>query len=63
MAVQRNQFPNEVRGRLVRSFEDPTEDCLIVADALGVNRSTARGILMYFPLVFVKSYTHGLKKM
>ena len=45
MAVQRNQIPNEVRERLVRSYEDPTEDYLMVADTLGVNSSTARGIL------------------
>ena len=48
MAVQRNRIPNEVRGRLVRSFEDPTEDYLMVADTLGVNRSTARGILTWY---------------
>ena len=45
MAVQRNRIPNEVRERLVRSYEDPTEDYLMVADTLGVNRCTARDIL------------------
>ena len=45
MAVQRNRIPIEVRKRLVRAYEDPTEDSLTVADTLGVNRSTARGIL------------------
>ena len=45
MAVQRNRIPNEVRERLVRSYEDPTEDYLMVADTLGVNRPKARGIL------------------
>ena len=48
MAVQRNRIPNEVRERLVRSFEDPTEGYLMVADTLGVNRSTARGILTWY---------------
>ena len=45
MAVQRNRISNEVRECLVRSYEDPTEDYLMVADTLGVNRSTTRGIL------------------
>ena len=45
MAVQRNRIPSEVRERLLRSYEDPTEDYLMVADTLGVNRSTARDIL------------------
>ena len=45
MAVQRNRIPSEVRERLVRSYEDPTEDYLMFADTLGVNCSTARGIL------------------
>ena len=31
--------------RIVRGFEDQEEDYLVVADALGVNRSTARGIV------------------
>ena len=30
---------------LVRDFEDEHEDCLAVADTIGVNRSTARGIV------------------
>ena len=45
MAVQRNRIPNEVRERLGRSYEEPTEDYLMVADTLCGNRSTARGIL------------------
>ena len=45
MAVQRNRIPNEVRERLVRSYEYPTEGYLMVTDTLGVNRSTARAIL------------------
>ena len=42
---RRNRIPNEVRRRIVRAFEDPTEDYLLVADTLGVNRSTARSIV------------------
>lgn len=45
MAQRRNRIPNEVRQRLVRAYDDPTEDYLMIADTLGVNRSTARGIL------------------
>lgn len=41
---QRNRISNEVRVRLVRSFEDPTEGYQMVADTLDVNRSAARGI-------------------
>ena len=43
--MRRNRIPNEHRERLVRAFEDPREDYLLVADMLGVNRSTARGIV------------------
>lgn len=39
--VRRNRIPNEHRERIVRAFEDPREDYLLVADMLGVNRSTA----------------------
>ena len=39
------RIPNEVRERLVRAYEDRTEDYLMVVDILGVNCSTARGIL------------------
>ena len=35
-------IPNEIRRRIVRASEDPTKDYLLVADILGVNRSTAR---------------------
>ena len=43
--ARRNRIPNEHReSRIVRAFEDPHEDYLLVADMLGVNRSTARGI-------------------
>ena len=44
--ARRNRIPNEHReSRIVRAFEDPHEDYLLVADMLGVNRSTARGIV------------------
>jgi len=45
MPPRRNRIPNEVRRRIVRVFEDPTEDYLSVADTLGVNRSKARSIV------------------
>ena len=41
----RNRFPIEYRERIVRAFEDEKEDYLLVADTLGVNRSTMRGIV------------------
>ena len=41
---QRKRIPIEHRERIVRAFEDEAEDYLLVADTLGVNRSTARGI-------------------
>ena len=44
--VRRNCIPNEHRERIVRAFEDPHEDYLLVADMLGVNRSTAQWLLM-----------------
>ena len=40
----RNRIPIEDSERIVRAFEDEAEDYLLVADTLGVNRSTARGI-------------------
>ena len=42
---RRNRIPLEHRERIVRTFEDEQEDYLLVADTLGVNRSTARGIV------------------
>ena len=42
---RRNRIPFEHRERLVRAFEDVNEDYLIVADTLGINRSTARSIV------------------
>ena len=41
----RNRIPLEQRERIVRAFEDEEGDYLLVADALGVNQSTARGIV------------------
>ena len=35
----------EYKERIVRAFEDEAEDSLLVADTLGPNRSTARGII------------------
>ena len=42
---RRNQIPLEHRERIARGFEDEEEDYLVVTDSLGVNRSTARGIV------------------
>ena len=42
---RRNRIPLEHRKCIVRAFEDEDEEYLIVADTLGVNRSTGRGIV------------------
>ena len=42
---QRNRIPLEHRERIIRAFEDENEDYILVADTLGVNRSTARSIV------------------
>ena len=42
---RRNRIPLEHRESIVRAFEDEREDYLLVADTLGVNRSTARGVV------------------
>ena len=42
---RRNRIPIGHRERIVRAFEDEAEDYLLVADTLGENRSTARGIV------------------
>ena len=42
---RRNRTPLEHRERIVRAFDDEEEGYLLVADTLGVNRSTARGIV------------------
>lgn len=41
----RRRISLEQRKRLVRAFEDEHEDYLALADTIGVNRSTARGIV------------------
>ena len=40
----RNRISNEHRHRIVRAFEEKMDDYLLVADTLGINRSTVRGI-------------------
>ena len=45
MPPSQNRIPNEIRQRIVRAFEDPTEDYLSVAETMGVNRSTVRSIM------------------
>ena len=42
---RRNRILLEQRERIVRAFEDTNEDYLMVADTIGVNRSTARSIV------------------
>ena len=42
---RRNRIPLEHRKRIVRAFEDEEEEYLLVADTLGRNQSTARGIV------------------
>ena len=53
---RRNRISNETRQRIVQAYENPNEDYLTVADNLGVNLSTARGIV---PLL---SQREGSKK-
>ena len=48
MAERRCRIAQEDRERIVRAFEEPEQDYLVVADTLGVNRSTARGIVARF---------------
>jgi transposase len=45
---RRNRIAQEHRQRIVQAFENEDEDYLLVADTLGVNRSTARGIVARF---------------
>ena len=45
---RRNRISQEHRQRIVQAFENEDEDYLLVADTLGVNRSTARGIVARF---------------
>ena len=42
---RRQKISQEDKERLIRSFEEPDQDYLTVADTLGVKRSTARGII------------------
>ena len=42
---RRQKISQEDKERLIRSFEEPDQDYLTVADTLGVNRSTARAII------------------
>ena len=42
---RRNRILLEQRERNIRAFEDTNEDYLMVADTIGVNRSTARSIV------------------
>ena len=42
---RRNRIPFEHPERIVRAFVDVNEDYLLVADTLGINRSTARSIV------------------
>ena len=42
---RRNRILLEQRERIVRAFEDTNEDYLMVADTIGVNRSTAGSIV------------------
>ena len=42
---RRNRILVEHRERVVRALENEAEDYLLVADTLGVNRSTARRIV------------------
>ena len=45
---KRRRITHEDRERLLRVFEEPDQDYLVVANTLGVNRSTARGIVARF---------------
>ena len=42
---RRRRIVLEQRERIVRAFEDEHEDYLAVTDTIGVNRSTAKGIV------------------
>ena len=42
---RRNRILLEQRERIISAFEDTNEDYLMVADTIGVNRSTARSIV------------------
>ena len=42
---RRNHVLHEQRERIIRAFEDTNEEYLMVADTIGVNRSTVRSIV------------------
>ena len=44
----RNRILLEQRERIIRAFEDTNKDYLMVADTIGVNRSTARSIVVRY---------------
>ena len=44
----RNRISLEQREKIVRAFEDVHEDYLAIAETIGVNRSTARGIVSHY---------------
>ena len=44
----RNRISLEQHERIVRAFEDVHEDYLAIAETIGVNRSTARGIVSHY---------------
>jgi len=44
----RNRISLEQHKRIVCAFEDVHEDCLAIAETIGVNRSTARGIVLRY---------------
>jgi len=44
----RNRITLEQRERIIRAFEDENEDYLMVGDTIGVNRSTARSIVVRY---------------
>ena len=45
---RRNRISQEHRQRIAQAFEEENEDYLLVADTLGVDRSTAREIVARF---------------
>ena len=45
---RRNRITQEQRQPIVQAYKNEDEDYLLVVDALGVNRSTARGIVARF---------------
>ena len=45
---RRNRISQEHRQRIAQAFEEENEDYLLVADTLGVDRTTAREIVARF---------------